>query len=461
MQDLERIITKFEEIVSPNFCYRLAKRVGFIQRSSSQIHGHEFAQSMMIPNAFIEAESLNSLAIRMQKINKDCNLSASALAQRMNTKAAERFMQACFEKVLKESIKKELHHLSDLKNLSGFNRVLIEDSTMVELHNNLSPYFKGRGGAASQAALKIDYIFDYLSEQIVDIDFFSGNVPDQSLSTRIISMLEKGDLVIRDLGFYVLKRIQEIDEAESYYISRLKSTVDVYESCESTEPLDLATFLDRHNYGGLIDREVFIGKGKYSVRLVASQMIEEAVNKRLRDANRTAQRCGRQVSKKKLNLLRYNIFITNIPVEMLSNTSVMAIYRARWRIELIFKQWKSCLKLHCFKGYRKERICCLLFGRLIMVLLIGSIGSILMRYALILGRELSCFKLTNYLIADHSFATAFLEAKMRHFLNKLLQDLPRRLCQDKRRRPSMRSNVRNDQSYYNTFKYNTLYGKVA
>lgn len=461
MQDLTRIITKFEEIVSPNFCYNLAKRVGFIQRSSSQIHGHEFAQSMMIPNAFIEAESLNSLAMRMQKINKDCNLSASALAQRMNTKAAERFMQACFEKVLKESIKKELHHLSDLKNLSGFNRVLIEDSTMVELHNNLSSYFKGRGGAASQAALKIDYIFDYLLEQIVDIDFFSGNVPDQSLSGRIISMLEKGDLVIRDLGFYVLQRIQEIDEAESYYISRLKSTVDVYESREAKEPLDLATYLDRHNYQDLIDKEVFIGKGRYAVRLLAAQMSEEAANKRLRDANRTAQRCGRQISKKKSSLLRYNIFITNIPVEMLSTTSIMAIYRARWRIELIFKQWKSCLKLHCFKGYRKERICCLLFGRLIMVLLMGSMGSILMRYALTLSRELSFFKLTNYLIVDHSFATAFLEGTMRHFLNKLLEDLPRRLCQDKRRRPSMRSNVRNDQSCYNAFTYNNLYNKVA
>jgi DDE family transposase len=461
MQDLEQIISKFEEIVSPNFCNNLAKRVGFIKRSTSQLQGYEFAQAMMVPNAFIEAETLNSLAVRMRKINKGCNLSAPALAQRMNTEAAEAFMKACFAKVLKEIVQKEFINLPDLRDLGGFNRILIEDSTMAELHEKLSPYFKGRGGAASKAALKINYIFDYLSEQIVDIEFFSGNIPDQSLAGRIIPLLEKDDLVIRDLGYYVLKRVEEIEKAGAYYISRLKSNVDVYESKEATEPLDLAAFLDSQNYQGLIDTEVFIGNEKYPVRLLACQMSEEAINKRRRDANRTAQRSGRQITKKKLNLLKYSIFITNIPVEMLCSINVMAIYRARWRVELIFKQWKSCLNLHIFKGYKKERIHCLLYGRFIMILLLGSISSILMQYAFNLGRELSCFKLINYLIADHFFAIALLEGKIGQFINNLLEDIPRRLCLDKRKRLSMRSNVRIGQSYYNEFINNDLYKKAA
>ena len=126
----------------------------------------------MIPNAFLEAETLNSLCVRMQKINKECNLSASALAQRINSKGAAAFMKACFGKVLKDMIRKDLTGLSELPNLSGFNRILIEDSTRAELHEKLSPYFKGSGGVASKASVKIDYIFDYLSENIVDIGFF-------------------------------------------------------------------------------------------------------------------------------------------------------------------------------------------------------------------------------------------------------------------------------------------------
>lgn len=449
MQDLENILTKFEEFVSPNFCNDLARKCRFIQRSTSQLHGYEFAQAMMIPNAFLEAETLNSLAVRIQKINKKCNLSASALAQRINSKGAEAFMKACFGKVLKDMIRKDLTGLSELQNLSGFNRILIEDSTRAELHEKLSPYFKGSGGVASKASVKIDYIFDYLSENIVDIDFFSGNKPDQSLAGRLIRMLEKDDLVIRDLGYFVLKKLQEIEEKEGYYISRWKVNEDVYESKEATAPLDLAKFLDKHVWKGVVDIEVFVGKEKQPVRLVACLLGEEAINKRQREANRSAQRHGTTISKKKANLLKYGIFITNVPVTMLSSISIMATYRARWRVELIFKQWKSCLKIHLFKGYNKERFHCFLYGRLIMILLLGCIFPPLILYARRIGRELSCYKLTNYLIADHAFPIALQEGKMDQFIEKLLEDIPRRVCMDKRKRLSLRNNVRMSNSYYN------------
>ena len=461
MQDLERILTKFEEIVSLNFCNHLARKCRFIQRSTSQLQGHEFAQAMMTPNAFLETETLNSLAVRMQKINKTCNLSAPALAQRINTKSAVEFMKACFGKVLKEIVKKDFDNLSDLQNLSDFNRVLIEDSTKAELHEKLSPHFKGSGGAASKSSVKIDYIFDYLSEAVVDVDFFSGSVPDQSLASRLIPILEKDDLVIRDLGYYALDRLKEIEVKGAYHISRLKIDVAVYKSKEATTPMDLAKFLDKIISQGVIDVEVFIGKEKHPMRLVACLMSEEALNKRRRNAKRSAQRRGTKISKKKSSLLKYCIFITNVPLRILSSTSIMSTYRARWRVELIFKQWKSCLKLHIFKGYNKERLLCFLYGRLIMVLLLGAISPLVMRYAITLGRELSSYKLANYLIADHALSKALQENKIGQFVEKLIEDTSRRLCMDKRKRHSLRSNVRLGNSYYNELEISELYKNVA
>lgn len=452
---------KFEKIVSPNFCNDLARRHKFIQRSTSQLQGYEFAQSLMVPNAFLEAETLNSLAVRIHKMNRTCNLSASALAQRINTKQAVAFMKACYGKVLKEVVKKDLSSLGDLPNLAGFNRVLIEDSTKAELHEKLSPHFKGTGGAASKSAIKIDYIFDYLSEQVIDIKFCSGNVPDQSLSGRIVHILEKSDLVLRDLGYYALARIKEIAQKGAYFISRLKADVVVYESKDAVEPLDLARFLDKRIRQGIVDIEIFIGEERYPVRLVACLMDEEAVNKKRRAANRSAQRHGTQISKKKSSLLKYCLFITNVPGTILSSTLVMATYRARWRIELIFKQWKSCLKLHIFKGYNKERFYCFLYGRLIMILLLGSISPLLIRYALKHKRELSNYKLMNYIIADHNFARAIQEGRLSHFISELVEDLPRRLCMDKRTKRSLRSNVRTGQSYYKELEMNELYVNIA
>jgi len=461
MLDLKSTLAKFEEIVSPISCNELARKHRLVQRSTSQLQGYEFAQAMMIPNAFLEAETLNSLAVRIQEINEDCNLSASALAQRINTQMAVAFMKACFGKVLKEMIKKDLVNLPDIKNLSGFNRVLIEDSTQAELHEKLSDAFEGAGGSASGSAVKIDYIFDYLSEEVVDIGFFPGNKPDQSLAARLNPILEKDDLVIRDLGYYALERLKEIEQRGAYYISRFKVDGNVYESKEAIEPLNLSKFLDQNAWQATVDVEVFIGKERYPIRMVASLLNEESINKRRRKANRAAQRHGNQLSKKKSDLLKYCIFITNVPEVVLTSQSVMATYRSRWRVELIFKQWKSCLKIHLFKGYNEERFRCFLYGRLIMVLLLAAISSPLMLYALELGRELSCVKLTNYLIADHALPRALYKGDLDQFINRLLKDVPRRMCMDKRRRLSLRSNVRMDESYYNKLEVMELRKNAA
>ena len=248
-----------------------------------------------------------------------------------------------------------------------------------------------------------------------------------------------------------MEKLQDIEKKGAYYVSRWKVNVDVYRSKNDTKPLDLAKFLDqRLNNEGIVDLEVFIGKEKHPVRLVACLMSEEAINKRRRTAHKSAQRHKRQMSKKKINLLKYSIFITNIPFEKISSKIIMTIYRARWRVELIFKEWKSCLRLHMFKGYNKERFHCFLYGRLIMILLLGLVYPILMQFAFSIGKELSCFKLTKYIIGDHVFPRIFYEGKINEFINQLITDLPRRLCMDKRKRPSLRTNVRNGNCYYNS-----------
>jgi hypothetical protein len=462
MRDLERIIMKFEEIVSPVFCNDLAKHVGLIKRSTSQILGHEFAMAMMVPHAFLEAETLNSLCTRMRRINKSCDISASALAQRLNSEGAKKFMEKCFGKVLKNTIQDEYCELKDLPILFQFQRVLIEDSTKAQLHENLSPHFKGCGGVASESEIKINFIFDYLSEQFLDFHFVSGVTPDQALSTRVFSILKKGDLLIRDLGYYALARIKEIEAASAFYVSRFKVNELVFETAEAKDPVDLGRLIKKHMKAGKFDFIVYLGKGRHPTRLLGCELDEQTLSKRFRQAHRDAKRRGTQVSKKKLNLLRYALFITNLPAEAFDLEIVMSIYRARWRVELIFKQWKSCLNIHMFKGYNKERFYCLLYGRMIMILLLGAMTSVMMHYATGIGRELSSFKLTRYVITDHVFANALQNGRPQQFIKELLHDLKRRLCHNIRKKhPSLRSNVRDCQNYYNNENESALMNNSA
>ena len=447
MRNLERILAKFEKIVSPDVCNDLAKRTLFVQRSTSRLSGYEFVQALILPNGFIAAETLSSLTIRIHAIQKTCDISTSALAQRIYSKNAPRLLQACYAKVLKAALEETFADCTDLPALAEFNRILIQDSTTIELHEKLSPNLKGSGGSASKAAIKIDCIFEYRSEQLIDVEFCPGNNSDQCLAKRIVPLLQKNDLVLRDLGYYALEGIRGIGQKEAYYISRLKVSTNVYQSKEATSPLNMAEFIKKSACQGILDESVFIGEERTPVRIVASELCEQIVSERLRKARRTAQRHGRMLGKKSKALMKYALFITNIPSHMLSSVSVMATYRARWRIELMFKEWKSCLHIDVFKGYNQERLYCTLYGRLIMVLLLGLLSSHLMLYAHTLGRELSCYKLIKYLIWDHGLAMAIQEGTLADFVDQLLQNLPRKLCKDRRKRASLRANVRVSNNY--------------
>lgn len=84
-----------------------------------------------------------------------------------------------------------------------------------------------------------------------------------------------------------------------------------------------------------------------------------------------------------------------------------------------------------------------------------------MRYTFGLGQELSCYKLTNYLIADQALLRALQEKELSEFISQLIEDIPRRLCMDKRKRPTLRNNVRNNRSYYNSLTANGLQHQTA
>ena len=50
-------------------------------------------------------------------------------------------------------------------------------------------------------------------------------------------------------------------------------------------------------------------------------------------------------SPQRLALMNWSLFVTNVSAEVWAAPLVARIYRLRWRIELIFKSWKSHLRL--------------------------------------------------------------------------------------------------------------------
>ena len=80
------------------------------------------------------------------------------------------------------------------------------------------------------------------------------------------------------------------------------------------------------------------------MRLVAQPVPEAVANQRRRRARSNRDR-RLNPGAEHLYLLGWNIFVTNVPRSVWPAKVLQPIYRVRWRIEIIFKAWKSHLGL--------------------------------------------------------------------------------------------------------------------
>ena len=143
---------------------------------------------------------------------------------------------------------------------------------------------------------------------------------------------------MRDRGYLTLPEIQRHLDAEADCIYRHKTGI-LYLDPQTKEPIDLPALLRKH---GHLDIPVLLNNESHTpVRLVCAPVSEEIANlRRMKARNETR----RNPSKALLELLSWTILITTIPSERADFKKRLAIYGLRWRIEILFKAWKSHTK---------------------------------------------------------------------------------------------------------------------
>lgn len=465
MKHSESIIQFLEENFNEKKMHDLCRKYKFIKRSSSKIQGYEFIQVMIIPSEGVSTDSLKGLCQRLKKLNPKADLSAQALCERINNVSSANLMKAILGELIQqmhETIKKSSK--LDFK-LEGFNRILIQDSTLITLNEKLEDKYPGtKRGKSIKSQAKIDLIYDLGKGVLVDASLFQGKKNDQSLSNRIIEFLEPNDLLIRDLGYFDIKVFHDIAKAGAFFLSRIKSGVKFYLNKEDEKPLDLEEHLGKKefNYINIFELEGWLGDDKEPIRLIIYRQTEEVINKRLRIANQQSKKRGRTLSKKQLFLLKFSMFVTNVPKETLKAEMIGTIYRLRWEIELVFKRWKSLLNIDYLKGINQKRIDCLIWSRLCTIVILELITASFRKIAKGISTvELSEVKLIQYLMRGNYFFHALVFNKLESFFNEMEEDILRMLSKDRRRRKTMRERVLENESYYEIKNVNIENVKVA
>lgn len=450
------IVQFCEELLNEKTCYTLARKCNFIKRSTSRLKGHEFIKAMIIPSEGLSTDSLQGICKRIKNFNSEADLSAQALCARINDVSSKELMKNVFVTILSYMHSQIIDNCPKLDKVLGhFKSILIEDSTVAKLNEKLQEEFVGtnRGGTGAKSQVKIDLIYNLMKGTLVDAQIYSGKEPDQGLANRIIEYIQEGDLVIRDLGYFVLKSLKAIAKLRAYFLSRFLPNIKVYLKKDDLQPVDLGKHVEK-NYSGydVIDlEEVFLGDEKIPSRLILYRQPKEIIKEKLREANKRAKATGRTMSRGKKLCLRFAIFVTNVSKEILTAEIVGTVYRLRWEVELIFKRWKSQLEIDYLKGINENRIECLIWSRLCSVVVIDIVSGYISRIAqkAFSTREISHVKVIDYLLRESKFCQAVANNYLENFVDEMEKDIRRMLLKDTRRRKTMRNRVFTSECYYN------------
>lgn len=334
----------------------IAYQTGFLTRVPKKIDAPGFLSNMCSLSC-VGLASFNNIASRYH-ISYNITASKQAFWKKVNEPCV-RFFQAVLERLIKLKISDG--KILILKHIKAYKRILVQDSTIIKLPYRLFDMYSGVSNQHSAVCnARIQGVYDLISGGFISfsIDPYSKN--DLAAAPKI--KIQEGDLVLRDRGYYINDEIKRHLDVGADCIYRYKhktffldpvngQTINLLEVLEKNQTLDIILMLNNQE--------------KTKVRLVAFPVNEEIGNIRRMKAKKDCRK--QNMSEEALKLMSWTIFITTIPSSTAGFNELLAIYRLRWRIEIIFKIWKSYMKFAKVHNVSQCQLQVLLLSRFIMI----------------------------------------------------------------------------------------------
>jgi hypothetical protein len=317
--------------------------------------------------------------------------------------------------------------------LSEFNHVRIKDSTTFKVPDNLADHYSGNGGGL--AGITIQYEFDLRTGKFLDLTITEACRNDQTDSGETSDNICENDLVLRDtayfvhstsMGYFSTSVLRTFDEKNAFFLSRLPASVSVYD--ENGVMIDfkkLGTFMIKNGIE-IMEKQVLIGENRLPVRLTIGLVPPEVYGQRVRRKKKEEKKKGRQTKEKTMQLLGFNLFITNADAVKLPLDKIMPLYRFRWQVELQFKNWKSLFSIHTMQKMKEARYITMLYTRLILIVvnmqIINRVQSIISKQTNFPDAILSYTKTLNTLKTRFSDILSILRDSLQNAV-KLLWNL--------------------------------------
>jgi hypothetical protein len=341
---------------------RLAKETKAVRRVR-EFRGATLAQTFVM--GFLQKPNASMENLAQMAGVCGVHVTPQAIEQRF-TPALAKFLERLFWTAVRQLVQTNEALVPLLQRFTG---VFLLDSTTISLPPALAKLFPGCGGVkgVGEAAIKFQVIWDLLRGGLHHVIAESGRDCDVKSSAQSVR-LPRGALRIADLGYFCLRTLVRLMQEGIHWISRIQSHTAIFRPDGQT--LDLLAWLARNWQGVPVDMKILLGVDeKIPCRLLAWKVPQEIANRRRQKVLAESRRKGRTPSHARLAWCDWMVLVTDLGPDKLTWHEAVALYRARWQIELLFKLWKSHGLIAELTGSTLEQQMVRFWSRLLAVLL--------------------------------------------------------------------------------------------
>jgi hypothetical protein len=174
--------------------------------------------------------------------------------------------------------------------------------------------------------------------------------------------LRAGDLVVTDAGYPVGSSVEQTRQSKSFLLQRTAAS-QLHLEDEEGQTISLKERVKHVAANSLKEVEGFVHLPKSGqrarVRVLCYRLPKEQAKKaRERKAAKLRKKHGPNYNQELVWWAGWVILVSTTDSAEWSGKELVALYRARWQIELFFKRLKQCLRLHQLRLQEWERVSC-------------------------------------------------------------------------------------------------------
>jgi IS4 transposase len=256
--------------------------------------------------------------------------------------------------------------------------VLCVDSTVVRLHDALAGAFPACRTNHTQAAAKLHTVLNVRGQGPQSIKLTSERVHDGPVLRA--GRWVRSRLLLFDLGYFSYRLFANLERQGGFFLTRLK---------DHANPTIVK--LHRTHRGRAVPVE---GRGLREVKeQLQREVFDAEVELHFRHRPYAGRRAGARLRVRIVGLRDdvhggYHWYATNLPPDLVPAAEIGKLYSARWTIELLFREMKSCYQLESIPSRKRAAVEAFLYAAVLTLFASRALRRAVRQWASLEDRRL-------------------------------------------------------------------------